>query len=168
MKITLNGHGPLQNDPKARVPWEDIYVEYPKPPRNSHYQENARHGRWSVVLIGRHDLRNDITFETELATDNPKMPGFRIREVTLREIDRLLDTFRTITEDEEVYCRERSITRKIAERMVGQMLEDRLPGKELDRLLPLSFCWVRSKTVIGPISLGDGKVKPRPGGAAGE
>lgn len=169
MRIRLTGHGPLQNYPKAKVPWEDIYVSYDKPTKNlDKIPDESKRGTWAPVLIGRNYLRSEIDLNVlclkECSFKNFREYGynFRLDEIKHQEINILLSLKELTTVSLQdgsggpsLYCREKFITRRIAERMISHMLTNFVGSIELKRLKPFEFIWIKSKHgIIIPTSFG--------------
>lgn len=169
MNIYLEGHGPLQNYPKAKVGWEDVWVRYEKPPHKGpywkHFTDEVRKGRWAPVLIGRADLRGDIWCNKEMLRKHRREPWIASVHLDLAEnttVDALLRHRDVVVgpsgaSGETVWCRAETFGRAEAERMITAMLEQKLPEMELKRLRPFRFVWVKAETIVMPFSAGKAK-----------
>ncbi len=154
MQIFLRGHGPLQNDPKAKVTWEDVYVRYQPPRRGRKYLWGEMlEGRWAPTLIGRLELDSALDLARDHANGAVENGAAQLEVHELRALRTLLRRYSIIPWHEDVYCGDKAIGRRLAEKMIAALLDSRLNGAEQERLKPYRFVWVRCKTVVTPVTL---------------
>jgi len=160
VQIYLRGHGPLQNQPTARVPWEDVWVRYAPPRRGRKYlSEEMQKGRWAPTLIGRLELASALALARDLARGDRRTAATHLELAELRTLRTLLRRYPIIAWRENIYCRPELIGRKLAERMIAALLDFSLNGSEQKRLKPYRFVWVRSNTLVTPVTLAPRKRK---------
>lgn len=159
MRISLEGHGPLQNYPRAKVPWEDVYVRYEPPRRQKHLSEEMRKGRWAPTLVGRLELESALQIARAAARGAESAGAAQLEILELRALRTLLRRYPIIPWRDTVYCHQALIGRKLAERMIGALLDYSLNGQEQARLKPYRFVWERCKTVVIPTTLNVRKKK---------
>ena len=159
MRIALEGHGPLQNYPRAKVPWEDVFVRYRPPRRRKYLGEEMRKGRWAPTLIGRLELEAELQLARDAAKGDKWGGTAQVEIAEVRAVRSQLRRYSIIPLRDNVYCREKLIGRRLAETMITAFLDYNLNPQELQRLKPYEFVWKRCSSVITPTTLNVRKMK---------
>jgi hypothetical protein len=116
-------------------------------------------GRWAPTLIGGLELESDLARARDYARGNRPAPAAHLELAEIRTLRKLLGRYPIVAWRDDVFCRPERIGRTLAEKMIASFLDSNLNGSELQRLKPYRFVWVRSNTVVTPVTLGPRKRK---------